>query len=136
MGTGWGWGSFRGAGHLAYLLLRYGWLCFQMLALMQHQMILLEERLSTFTNMGAHRAAAVWMSSIVLHEAVLGSESLAAAGTEMRFRLVGRRHGDHMLLLLLLDVLQMLLSVDGHCGHGCDNGLRMGRIGGLHQRGL
>lgn len=74
---------------------------------MQHQVVLLEERLSTIADMRPHRALALGMSPRVLQETVLGRESLIAVLTEVRLGL--GHHVDLLLLLLLLYLLDDLL---------------------------
>lgn len=76
----------------------------EMLALMQHEMVLLEEGLSALANVCSHSAASVWMASIVQQKAMFSRESFATVATIMG---LGFRLGDHnrVLGLYLLDRL-------------------------------
>ena len=63
-----------------------------MLPLMQHQVIFLEERLATLTNVRALRAGAVWVPPLMQHQPVLGREAFGAGGAEVRLRFGMMRH--------------------------------------------
>lgn len=59
-----------------------------MLALVQHQMVLLEKCFAAFANVRAQCAAAVRMPAIVLQETVFSRESFAARCAKVCFRLL------------------------------------------------
>lgn len=90
----------RLAGRL--LQLSHRWFCFQMLTLMQHQMILLEECFTTFAHMRTQCTAAIRMAAIMLQNAMFGSKSFAATGTEVCFWFGLWIWHDHILMLHLL----------------------------------
>lgn len=81
-----------------------------MLSLVQHEVVLLEERLSALAHMRAHRALALGVSPRVLQQPVLRGESFAAVLTEVR---LGLGHVvDLLLVLYLLHHLLHLLLLD------------------------
>lgn len=110
-------------GHVRVLLTDLclcGRLRFEMLALMKHQMVLLEERFAAFTDMRTQSTATVRMTAMVLQQTMLRRETFATAGTEMSFwfLLWCDWHGSYngrlllRLLLLLLLLLGLLLVLD------------------------
>lgn len=103
---------------LLLLLLLASTILLQVLALVENQMVLLQESLSAlWANVRSKRAASLGMAFVVQHQSVLGDEALAAELTEMRLRLLRGLRGDLndsglRLLLLLLDLLVRLLLRD------------------------
>lgn len=86
----------------------------QMLALMQHEVVLLEEGLTTLAHVRSYGTTAVRMASVVKEETVFGGESFATVATVVGLRL-GLGHDDGLLVLdLLLDLLLLglLLLLD------------------------
>lgn len=85
-----------------------------MLALMQHEVVLLEEGLTTLAHVRSYGTAAVRMASVVKEEAVFGGEAFATVTTVVGLGL-GLGHDDGLLMLdLLLDLLLLglLLLLD------------------------
>lgn len=86
----------------------------QMLALMQHEVVLLEEGLTTLAHVRSYGTAAVRVASVVKEETVFGGEAFATVTTVVGFGL-GLGHDDGLLVLdLLLDLLLLglLLLLD------------------------
>lgn len=86
----------------------------QMLALMQHEVVLLEEGLTTLAHVRSYGTAAVRVASVVEQETVFGGESLATVTTVVGLGF-GLGHDDGLLVLdLLLDLLLLglLLLLD------------------------
>lgn len=86
----------------------------QMLALMQHEVVLLEEGLTTLAHVRSYGTTAVRMASVVKEETVFGRESLATVTTVVGLGF-GLGHDDGLLVLdLLLDLLLLglLLLLD------------------------
>lgn len=82
----------------------------QMLTLVQHQVVLLEERLTALAHVRPHGAASVRVASVVQQQPVLGGEALAAVATVVGLGLGLRHHYGLLVLLdLLLDLLGLLL---------------------------
>lgn len=79
----------------------------EMLALVEHQVILLEEGLSALANVCSHRAASIRMASIVQQQSVFSRESFSAVAAIVGF---GFRlcHHDRLLVLYLLDLRRLL----------------------------
>uniref|UniRef100_A0A182KJ11 Uncharacterized protein n=1 Tax=Anopheles christyi TaxID=43041 RepID=A0A182KJ11_9DIPT len=67
----------------------------EMLTLVQHQMVLLEECLTALAHVRPHRAASVRVTSIMQQQSMLGRKSLATVGAVVGFRF-------RLLLLLML----------------------------------
>lgn len=84
----------------------------QMLALVQHQVVLLEERFAALADVRPDGAAAVRVASVVQQQTVLSGESFAAVAAVVGLGF-GLGHDDGLLvldlLLLLLDLLGLLL---------------------------
>lgn len=80
---------------------------------MQHQMVLLEERLATLADVRAKRAPAVRVTAVMLQQTMLGGETLATTCAEVTLRFLLGGHwqssDDCRLLVLLLLVLRMVL---------------------------
>lgn len=86
----------------------------QMLALMQHEVVLLEEGLTTLAHVRSYGTAAVRVASVVEQETVLGREAFATVATVVGLGF-GLGHDDGLLVLdLLLDLLLLglLLLLD------------------------
>lgn len=86
----------------------------QMLALMQHEVVLLEEGLTTLADVRSYGTTAVRMASVVEQETVFGGEAFATVATVVRLGF-GLGHDDGLLMLdLLLDLLLLglLLLLD------------------------
>lgn len=86
----------------------------QMLALMQHEVVLLEEGLTTLAHVRSYGTTAVRMASVVKEETVFGCESFATMATVVGLGF-GLGHDDGLLVLdLLLDLLLLglLLLLD------------------------
>lgn len=86
----------------------------QMLALMQHEVVLLEERLTTLAHVRSYGTATVRMASVVKEKTVLGREAFATVATIVGLGF-GLGHDDGLLVLdLLLDLLLLglLLLLD------------------------
>lgn len=81
-----------------------------MLPLVQHQVVLLEERLATLADVRSHRALALRMALRVLQQAVLGRKALVAVVAKVRLGL--GHHVDQLLLLLLRLLLLLMLHLD------------------------
>lgn len=81
----------------------------EMLPLMQHEMVLLEESLSALANVCSHGAASIRMATIVQQKTMFSSKSFAAVSAIMGF---GLRLCDHngLLVLDLLKLLDWLLN--------------------------
>lgn len=92
------------------------------LTLMQHQMVLLEERLAALAGMRSHRALSVRMTPCVLDQAVLRREPFVTVRAEVR---LGLRHhlAVHLWLLLHLLLLLLLLHLLMHDRLRLDNRL-------------
>lgn len=76
----------------------------EMLPLMQHEMVLLEESLSAFANVCSHGTSSVRVATIVQQKTMLSSESFATVSAVVGFGLRLRDHNG----LLVLDLLQLL----------------------------
>lgn len=76
----------------------------EMLPLMQHEMVLLEESLSTLTNVRSHGASSIRMTPIVQQETMFSGKSFATVSAIVGFRLSLRDYNG----LLMLDLLQLL----------------------------
>lgn len=84
----------------------------QMLALVKHEVVLLEEGLTALADMGSYGAAAVRVASVVEEQTVLGGKALAAVATIVGLGF-GLGYDDGLLVLnLLLDLLGLLLLLD------------------------
>lgn len=101
------------------------WLLLQMLTLVQHQVVLLEERLTALAHVCPHSATTVRVAPVVQQQTVLGRKTFATVGAVVRlgFRL---SHDNGLLVLLLLLLLlahqltlrhlEGLLQPTGHTG--------------------
>lgn len=76
----------------------------EMLPLMQHEMVLLEESLSTLADVCSHGTASIRMAAIVQQKTMFSGESFAAVSAIVGFGLRLRHHNG----LLVLDLLQLL----------------------------
>lgn len=83
----------------------------QMLTLVKHQVVLLEERLTALAHVRSHGATTVGVASVMQQQAVLGRKALAAVATVVGLGLGLRHHYGLLVLLhlLLLDLLGLLL---------------------------
>lgn len=79
----------------------------EMLALVEHQVILLEEGLSALANVCSHRAASIRMASIVQQQSMFSRESFSAVAAIVGFGFRLRDH-DRLLVLYLLNLRRLL----------------------------
>lgn len=89
---------------------------FQMLTLVQHEMIFLEEGLTALANMRSHGTTSIGMASVVQQQSMFGRESFAAVAAIVGFGF--RLCDDNRLLVLdllnlcrLLNDLHLLLNL-------------------------
>lgn len=76
----------------------------QMLPLMQHEVVLLEESFSAFAHVCSHGTASVRMATVVQQKTVFSGESFATVAAIVGFGLRLRDHNG----LLMLDLLKLL----------------------------